>query len=93
MVSTNSQNHDNEKSSERINVKNINEYLGNFLETSQPTYDPKIIENNSQPFSNKITDEPTQKKSQFTSFLEFFKPPIHLTDIFNSNSITNIIEY
>ncbi|CAG8714814.1 28341_t:CDS:2 [Gigaspora margarita] len=89
MVSTNSQNHnDNEKSSERINVKNINEYLGNFLETSQPTYDPKIIENNSQKLSNKTLDESTQKKTKITSFFEFFKPPIHLTDIFNPNSIT-----
>ncbi|CAG8681716.1 16435_t:CDS:2 [Cetraspora pellucida] len=89
MASTNSQNNNgNETTSERINVENINEYLGDFLQTSQPTYDPKIIERNPYTFSNKTSDTSTPKNSKTTSFFDFFKSPIHLTDIFSPSSIT-----
>ncbi|CAG8770384.1 17594_t:CDS:2, partial [Acaulospora morrowiae] len=91
-MSSNSENSDSSSTGEKINVQEINDYLGDFLQTSQPIYDPKAAENiakenprirraheSSPPLPSKLNDF-------LNSFREIFDDPIGTLKKFGTKS-------
>ncbi|CAG8585801.1 10463_t:CDS:2 [Diversispora eburnea] len=91
-------------SEEKINVQEINEYLDDFLQTSQPTYDPTTTETiakessgfrHTSPYqtpstnSNNSNSINSSKYNNLTnSFREFFNDPLIFIQKFEKKSVS-----
>ncbi|RHZ54182.1 hypothetical protein Glove_429g44 [Diversispora epigaea] len=85
-------------SEEKVNVQEINEYLDDFLQTSQPTYDPTttetIVKESSElrhtyqtPSTNSNSINSSKHNNLTNSFREFFNDPLIFMQKFEKKSI------